>query len=162
MKIIPNFLDKNKFKEIHNFVFSGRCSLYYNDSIVGKGVDKGKDYMFNHIFFDESKQQSDHFNYAIMPILGRLNFNHLIRAKLNCYARKHKLIHTLLHVDYENPHTVALLSLNTCNGYTYFEDTKEKIKSVENQMVIFDGLRKHCSVAQTDTHVRVNININLI
>jgi len=161
MKIIPNFLDKNKFKQIQDFVFSDSCAWYYNNAIVGK-VDEGKDFMFNHQFFDKNKQKSDHFNYVIMPILGRLNFNHLIRAKLNCYTRKYKFIHTLLHVDYEEPHTVALLSLNTCNGYTYFADTKEKIRSVENQMIIFDGLRQHCSVAQTDTDTRVNINIDLI
>lgn len=66
-----------------------------------------------------------------------------------------------MHRDFDEPHTVALYSLNNNNGFTYFEDTKEKIPSVENQLFLFDGLRRHCSVSQTDTKIRANININL-
>jgi|TARA_R100000084_G_C4623339_1_gene134397 hypothetical protein len=162
MQILNNFLDKKKFQEIKDLIFSDSFPFYFNDSIVGKNVDQGKDFMFNHMFYSDDQQRSNHFNYVLMPILGRLNFNHLLRAKLNCYTKKNKFIHTPFHTDSESPHTVALFSLNTCNGYTYFKDTKEKIQSVENQVVIFNGLREHCSVAQTDTHLRVNININLI
>ena len=67
-----------------------------------------------------------------------------------------------MHRDYAYPHQVALFSLNTCNGYTYFEDTKEKVPSIANQLVIFDGNRNHCSVAQTDENLRINININIL
>jgi hypothetical protein len=66
-----------------------------------------------------------------------------------------------MHRDFDEPHTVALYSLNNNNGFTYFEDTKEKIPSVENQLFLFDGLRRHCSVSQTNTKIRANININL-
>ena len=38
----------------------------------------------------------------------------------------------------------------------------EKIPSVENQLVIFDGHKKHCSVVQTDASARYIININTI
>ena len=66
---------------------------------------------------------------------------------------------TAFHVDRYDSHMVGLYSVNTNNGYTLFEDGT-KVESVENQMVIFDGKRKHCSVAQTDTKLRINININ--
>ena len=65
-----------------------------------------------------------------------------------------------MHVDMPDPHTVALFSVNTNNGYTLFENG-DKIASVENQLVIFDGSIKHCSVAQTDKNLRLNININV-
>ena len=42
------------------------------------------------------------------------------------------------------------------------QDTKEKIKSLANQLIIFDGNRNHCSVAQTDTNLRINVNINIL
>ena len=162
MKVINNFLDKKIFKERQDFVFSNNFPLYYNNSIVREDVDKGQDFMFNHLFFFDDKQRSDYFNYFMIPILEKLKFKNLLRAKLNCYPRKEKLVRTPLHVDHEFPHKVALFSFNTCNGYTYLEDTKEKVKSVENRMIIFDGLRKHCSVAQTDTDLRINLNINMI
>ena len=66
-----------------------------------------------------------------------------------------------MHVDFPQKHRVALFSVNTNNGYTLF-DNGEKIQSIENQLVIFDGALKHCSVAQTDTNVRVNINLNIV
>jgi hypothetical protein len=118
--------------------------------------------MFTHKFFSEDTQRSGYFNKIIMPLLGKLDFNYLIRAKLNFYTRKNKFVYTEMHVDFNSPHKVALYSLNTNNGFTYFEDTREKIPSIENQLCLFDGLRKHCSVSQTDTKVRANININII
>ena len=156
MKIISNYLDLNIFEKLQNLVFSSTFPFYYNN----KTVDRDNDFMFTHGLFDNNKQNSDFFNLITMPLLGKLNLNYLIRAKLNCYTKKTEHTYTKLHVDFDQPHKVALFSFNTCNGFTYFEDTKEKIKSVENQMILFDGRRKHCSVSQTDTNLRVNININ--
>ena len=42
--------------------------------------------MFTHKFFSENNQQSGYGQF--MPILGKLNFNYLLRAKLNVYTRK--------------------------------------------------------------------------
>lgn len=159
MNVIPNFLEPNIFNEIKNIVFKTNFPLYYSD-IVGSKSDHS-DFMFQHHLFNNNKQQSDYFNSVLMPVLGKLNFNYLIRAKLNFYTRKEKFIYTEMHRDFDEPHTVALFSLNTNNGFTYFEDTKEKIPSIENQLLLFDGLRRHASVSQTDTKVRSNININI-
>jgi len=51
--------------------------------------------------------------------------------------------------------------MNTNNGFTYFKNG-DKVPSVENQMLIFDGQLQHCSVAQTDERHRININIDII
>ena len=161
MRIIPNFLEKNKFLQLQKIVFSSDMPFYYNNKIVGNEKEtEQNDFMFTHGFYDDNKQQSDYFNLVVMPLLGRLNLNFLIRAKLNCYTKKNKLIYSKLHTDFLIPHSVALFSFNTCNGFTYFEDSKDEVKSIENQMIIYDGNRKHCSVAQTDTNLRINLNIN--
>ena len=163
MKIISNYLPSDKFKELQKFVFSSEMPFYYNNKVVGDEKEKEQnDFVFTHGFYDKNKQDSEYFNFIVMPILGRLNLNFLIRAKLNCFTKKNQFIHTKLHVDLNAPHSVALFAFNTCDGYTFFEDTQEKVKSVENQMIIFDGNRKHCSVAQTDTNLRINLNINFV
>ena len=95
-----------------------------------------------------------------MPILGKLNFKYLHRAKLNLYTKQNKQIKTSYHTDWNKEHTVALFSLNTNNGYTEFENGK-KIKSEENNLVIFPGYLKHRSINQTDENTRINLNINL-
>ena len=159
MKIIPKFLEPNIFKKIKETVFSDYFPFYYSDQTGS--LNDNSDFMFTHKFFSEDRQQSDYFSSIVIPILGKLDFNYLLRAKLNFYTRKNKFVYTEMHTDFDNPHTVALYSLNDNNGFTYFEDTKEKIPSVENQLFLFDGLRKHCSVSQTNTKIRANININL-
>jgi len=94
-------------------------------------------------------------------LLGRLNLNSLLRCKINLYTKKSKHIKTMFHTDSPEPHKVALFSINTNNGYTLFKN-KNRVPSVENTMVLFDGQTEHCSVAQTDENVRINININYI
>ena len=51
--------------------------------------------------------------------------------------------------------------MNTCNGYTLF-DEKEKFKlnCLENTVVIFESLIKHSAVSQSDTTKRIVINFN--
>ena len=54
---------------------------------------------------------------------------------------------------------VALFYINTNNAYTLFRNGK-KVKSVANRIIIFKGDQEHKSSAQTDTDIRVNVNIN--
>ena len=160
MKIIENFLHKDLFYKLKSIVFS-KSFPYYYVSNVGSYSDKS-DFLFSHMLYDNKEQKSNYFNDLLMPIIGNLKYNYLIRAKINCYTIKKESIYTEMHKDNEFDHQVALFSFNTCNGFTYFEENQEKILSVENQLILFDGNKKHCSVAQTDTNLRINLNINLI
>ena len=62
------------------------------------------------------------------------------------------------HMTYNLNSTTAIYYLTTCNGYTLIDG--KKIKSVENQIVIFDSNIKHQMVSQTDTPERIVINLN--
>ena len=161
MEIIPNYLELNKFLKLKQIIFSSFFPFYYNSKTVGDESEKEKnDFFFCHTLFNDNEQKSNFFNCLVMPFLNNLNVNYLLRAKINCYTKKDKFIYTKFHKDFEQKHMVALFSFNTCNGFTYFKDTNEKISSVENQMIIFDGQKEHCSVSQTDTDLRINLNIN--
>ena len=162
MQIIPNFIEDKIIQEDIKNTLTGERSIpyYYNDYIVD-GNDKS-DFHFVHFLYENnihSHECSPMFDKILSPLIGRLKFNYLIRAKVNLYTRKSEFIQTGMHTDTKTPHMVGLYSVNTNNGYTLFKDGT-KVESIENQMVIFDGLREHCSVAQTDTNIRVNININ--
>ena len=151
-----NFIeDLDLFKDMKNTILD--IPYFYKQSI-GNWSDT-EDFNFMHMLYENNEQKSMQFNALLMPLLSRLTFNYLLRAKVNFYTKKSKFIKTAFHVDSEEPHQVALYSLNTNNGYTEFEDGT-KIPSVENQMIIFDGALKHCSASPTDTNIRVNININ--
>ena len=159
MQIIKNFLDKNIFKNIQNILTENEFPWHYSDTVAYE--NDTSDFMFFHILYLDNNQRSPYLHDILMPILGKLNFNYLLRAKANLYTQKEKHIKTSFHTDSKEKHSVALFSVNTNDGYTLFKNG-DKIPSVENQLIIFDGNMEHCSVAQTDEKLRINININIV
>jgi hypothetical protein len=155
---IDNFLDNGLFLKIKQILFSPHFPYYYQSSVASE--KDNSDFYFNHLFYLNNQQQSSFFSDIVFPIIGKYGFKKLIRAKCNLYTKKEKQIPHAFHLDFEIPHTVLLYSVNTNNGYTMFK-SGEKIYSKENQLIVFDGLLEHCSVAQTDEKIRVNVNINI-
>lgn len=159
MKLIENFLDQATFNNIKNALLNSSFPWHYSQ-FTGDKKDYSDSFFYHYLFCDNN-QTSPYFNLVLMPLITRLNFNHLLRAKVNLYLKKEKSIKTEFHVDSKVDHTVALFSMNTNNGFTYFKKG-DRVPSVENQMLIFDGHLQHCSVAQTDERHRININIDLV
>ena len=156
-KIIDHFLDKELFKKVKKELDT---IPWYYSSTTGMENDYSN-YLFYHSLYDNKKVESEHyFNSILMPVLGKLNFNYLNRAKLNLYTNRNKHIKTSFHIDNQEPHTVALFAFNTNNGYTEFEN-KTKVPSKENTLILFAGHLAHRSINQTDKNIRINLNINL-
>jgi hypothetical protein len=155
---IDNFLDNVLFLKIKQILFSPDFPYYYQSAVASK--KDNLDFYFNHTFYLNNQQQRSFFSDIVFPIIGKYGFKKLIRAKCNLYTKKEKQIPNAFHLDFEIPHIVLLYSVNTNNGYTMFK-SGEKIYSKENQLIVFNGLLEHCSVAQTDEKIRVNVNINI-
>ena len=151
------FLERSYFKDLKSHLLSYDFPYYFHNGVSYKGEN---DFMFAHLLY-HNKPNSDYYKLIMLPILDKLKIKEdkLIRAKVNCYPRDSKQIKHELHTDFDVPHEVCLLSINTNNGYTEFEDGK-KFQSIENSAIIFNGKIKHRSVTQTDERLRVNININ--
>ena len=158
IQLIDNFLDKETFTKIKSILTGHDFPFYYQNSVAFK--EDLSDFYFNHHFYKDNNLTSSYFNEIVLPILYQVKFKKLLRAKCNLYTKKEKHIPNQFHTDFTEKHTVLLYSVNTNNGYTMFK-SGEKIKSNENQLIVFDGLLEHCSVAQTDEKIRVNININI-
>jgi hypothetical protein len=158
MQRIDNFLENDVFNNIKNIIIKN-FPWYYNET-TGSDNDFS-DFLFFHLLFQDNQVKSSFFNSIMIPIISRLKMNNLIRAKINCYTNKNKSIETEMHTDSPDYHKVALFSINTNNGYTLFENG-DKFESKENTLLLFDGHLKHCSVAQIDSNLRINININYI
>ena len=97
----------------------------------------------------------------LIPLLERLGADHLIRIKANLYPNTEILHEHPMHIDYNYLHSGAILSLNTCDGYTKLKDGT-KINSIANRVLLFDASEEHCSTTTTDNFARVNININYL
>ena len=65
------------------------------------------------------------------------------------------------HSDYPFSHKGALFSLNTCDGYTKFNDGT-KVESVANRIIFFDASKNHQSTTTSNAKLRYNINFNFL
>ena len=172
IEIIDNFLNKDDFEELRKFLMSPRSQWRFVDFIAHKdGRDNDKDGYFVHSFTDRDPETFKE-RFLISPdyqkvsklmdcIKKKLNYSQILRVRSSLYPRREKQKPDPFHVDYNFNHKVCIFYLNTNNGFTLFE-SGEKVNSIANRLLIFDGLEKHCSVVQTDTTARYIININLI
>lgn len=159
IKKIKDALKKEDHKKILYIVSEDpNFPLYYRKGVAD---EKDNDFFFYHVLYNENKLNSHFFEPLIFPLMGVLNFSKIIRAKVNCYTNQGKHVENKLHTDNNKSHMVALYNINDNNGYTEFE-TGEKVVSKANELIIFDGSIKHKSVTQTDTNIRLNININYV
>ena len=151
---------------------SPRCQWRFVDFIAHKDRrDNDKDGYFVHSFkdldpdtFKERFQESPNLSIlsALMKkIKENVSDQNILRIRSSLYPRRSSQNPDPMHLDYDFPHKVCIYYVNTNNGYTMFENG-EKVSSVENRLLIFDGLEKHCSVVQTDTAARFIININIL
>lgn len=156
-EIIDNFLPKEEFEDIKQFVLGGNFDWYWNDNIV-KGGNEHELYYLGHILYHNNFPTGQMIQ-KFLPIIERLNPKSLIRAKINNYPYHHKLIEHGMHVDYDYDHLGAVFSFNTCDGYTKFYNGTI-IPSVENRIVLFNSGKEHTSTNTTNAKRRVNMNIN--
>ena len=152
VKIIKNFLDQQDFINLKEFCL-GNCNWFYR-----RHMTWNDDPFFNHCFYNLHRVQSDHYD-LVLPLIKKLDVKAVIQIRANIVLAKEKPYKSDLHTDVNDLNsTTAIYYLTTCNGYTLIGD--KKIKSIENQIVIFDSNIKHQMVSQTDTPERIVINLN--
>jgi len=162
MKVIKNCLPSMLFDKLKHMVCGNLFQWYFKGGTLNKPIYEPKNhFMFAHILFDNGQQLSEHFP-LFEPILYTINETHkvsqLIRMKLNLYTQQHKNYHHATHTDMppENKIKVGLLNFVNCNGGTKVDG--KIYKSRENEMLVFDN-KKHNGITQTDTQIRVILNI---
>ena len=88
----------------------------------------------------------------------RLKVQSWVRIKANFSPKNVNIIEQRLHRDGSFGDYTAVYYINSCNGYTYFEDGY-KVKSVANRIVIFPRDTKHSGTTSSDSYRQV-INFN--
>ena len=184
-KVIDNFLDKeyfdslvtifiNKEKGVGDFLERDRwheekknMSVSQRASVLPwffqtdkEWTQQDKIFYMTHVFYEKNEPKTSFYE-MIKPLLAKMKIRCLIRLKANLFPNTETLHEHTMHIDYNFPHTGAILSLNTCDGYTKLKDGT-KINSVANRLLLFDAAEKHCSTTTTNVAARVNININYI
>ena len=170
-KVIDNFLDEEYFNSLVVLCVDGSeqksptLPWYYQPNVThledynNRIVGNTAFYMI-HMFYQNSIPVSAFFD-TTTPLLEKLGVRGLLRVKANLYPNTKILHEHQMHVDYDFSHSSAILSLNTCDGYTKLKDGT-KIDSVANRILLFDGGEEHCSSTTTNTPARFNINLNYV
>ena len=153
MQVIDNFLSEGEFKNLRDYISSTSFPWYF-----GLVTTDSKIAQFVHTFYvnDAPTPTWPHISF----LRAKLNMAALVRIKVNLNPRTETLqVHRdAFHIDYPDI-TTAVFYLNTCDGYTLFEDGP-KVNSVENRIVIFDSNMRHTGTSCTDKSGRLVMNIN--
>ena len=162
VRVIKNFLPRTLFLHLRNLVMGGDFPWYYNKSTL-TNMDDGN-FMFVHALMWNNKIVSPlykDFQQMLPYVKEALEYKKLTRLKLNCYTNQNKKIlhplHKDVHLKKTKDYVIGVYHFNTCNGETIVDD--EKIKSEENQMLLFDNI-PHQGNVQTNTRTRVVLNFN--
>jgi hypothetical protein len=171
-EVIDNFLDEEYFDELVTNVAdkekgegNGDMPWYFRSSVAyTTDGDEDKFFYMTHTAYDWNVPKSTLYE-KVIPLLMKLGPDGidpiLIRVKANLYPNTERLHEHPMHFDYNFSHSAAILSLNTCDGYTKLKDGT-KIDSVANRILLFDGSEDHCSTTTTNVPARFNINMNYI
>ena len=167
VEVVDNFLDLKVLQDIRNYLMSTNFPWYWNPSVSFYDETKHtmkeplNNFQFTHIFYRDGEPQSDAYG-LIKHITQKLNMIALISAKSNLLPRLNDIEEHGYHVDTDFSCNTSILYLNTCNGYTKFEESGEKVYSVENRFVTFPSQLRHTGSSCTDQKSRLVLNINWI
>jgi len=178
IKIIDNFLDKVVFKKLQSFLLGDELAWFYNKKKVDyiknpysippiKGYEANDTHQFTHTFFRNQHTNWSNATNNIAPLLDKINPRVWIRVKSNLSSINSKPLVGGWHCDgYTNniawtDTTTSIFYINTNNGYTIFENGK-KVPSLENRLATFPNNVAHTGVSQTDTQVKVTLNLNYL
>jgi len=166
--IQDNYLDEETYSNIKNIIMSQeKFSWFFSASQNGYAnqEEQGLDtFYFYHVLFSTASINSPFFDYFV-PLFTKMKINALINARLNLVTNTYGNGYNAKHIDkysHNLDHKIAIFHFTTNNGMTVLcsEDKEEKIETVENRLIKFNGDTEHYSVHQTDANRRVILNIN--
>ena len=179
-----DYLTKVEFGQLREEVFFGGIPWYYNEQKVKEvEEDDFNNYQFTHVFYEMNSDariftRSEKFP-LMLPILSRLSIIGIYRIKANLEPLKVGLdiwideskkvsnevsgvdrYYSQFHTDNDcDSMTTAIFYMNTCDGYTEFEDGT-KVECRANRFITFPSSLKHRGVSQLDSRFKCVINFN--
>ena len=160
-QIADNCLPEDYFNELRDYIVWNRTfPFYFCEQCNSKQTDNTHWYA-SHIGYDNNSPDGGLY-IKLIPFLNSLpDFKALIRIKANFYPQTPEIIEHAPHRDTEFEHKGAIISLNTCDGFTRLEDGT-KVNSIANRVLFFNAHQLHNSSTTTNEKGRFNININYL
>tara|TARA_B000000557_G_C20505028_1_gene329672 strand:- start:40 stop:534 length:495 start_codon:yes stop_codon:yes gene_type:complete len=154
-EVIDNFLPEDQFKIIENNLLHPRFPWNFVPQAYS-----GERAQLVHEFWNSVEGNISEQKQLTIPFINRLRPAAILRIKANLQPKNIEVYEDPLHVDLNKVScTTSIFYVNTCNGYTYFEDGS-KVESVANRLVTFPSQTKHAGTTCSDQVSRVVINFN--
>ena len=168
-----DFLSTSEFLMLQNCILGtpneNRFSWTWGENVIDpklveeSDVDPLDNYqLFHWVYLQNMYVSTPDISQRMMPIITNkvINVRSLVSIKINCNTRTSNIVKHGFHNDVENYDSkTGILYMNTCNGYTEFENGT-KVESKANRFIEFDSKLKHRGTTCTDTKRRVVINLN--
>ena len=171
IKLTDNFLTQKEFSILFETMLFTKFPWYYNEYKVAGDAKSIENFQFVHPFYRSEihyggliHTKSEEFNF-ILPILSRIEYIGLYRIKANMQPLFKEPYKSDFHCDYHDDKgvcdhmTTGIYYLNTCDGYTEFEDGSI-VECRENRYIQFPSNLAHRGVSQTNMRLKAVINFN--
>jgi len=179
----PNFLEQGTHYNIKNIIEGGSFPLFYQADTMtydlmeySTATNLNKKYniineghsFFGHMLIKDYKIVSpfvDLFTPVIKKVQDLIPEYHLVRAKLSVCPKKEDHISSGWHYDLtpdeKSEYITTIYYINSNNGYTLLSEGT-KVTSLANKLVLFPGDTLHTGITQTDTDIRIFLNLNFL
>ena len=171
-EVIDNFLEQESLETLQSIILGSTDSNFYWSIITEVAANANNEKYYNaeienklwnwygiHTIYNNTVPRSPYFDDIINIFRNKWELKSLIRIKVNFYPYTSEVKEHGRHIDYDFEHKAAVFSLNTCNGFTRMSNG-DKVDSVANRIVFFDGSEYHNSSTTSDQKGRYNINFN--
>jgi len=172
MKTYKNYLPKEFFNKLNTTVSSSNFPWYFSSRLLSYSKKESSDnfFMFHRLldYGVENTITSNFFDmfYPLIYFLDKKHkVNNLMRMQINMYTNQNKKISHPPHIDFHDEPgektkgvKTGLFNFTTCNGGTNID--KKFYESKANEFHVFDNDTKHFGVIQTNTPIRIIINVN--
>ena len=164
MQVIDNFLDEEYFQYLYEKITDQRNFGWQFQTQVATHDQREElslhHYYFVHSLYYDYEVESEHYQ-DFHPLFRQLKVQFLHRARVLLYVNQGKQWIHDRHIDTPVTSNTALIYMNTNDGFTEFE-TGERVDSIKNRLLLFDGSVPHSSSTPTDCRERMLISVTYL
>ena len=165
IEIIDDFLEPGDFGHLQKTMIGAFFPWTISKIVDDNDNNHQRNIQMVHMFYERLSPVDSSIE-LLYPVLQKVQPYALLKAKANFLLGTDKLVEHGLHIDVmdadDRPYLkTSILYMNTCNGYTLFEDGT-KVESVRNRFVTFPNQTRHTGTTTTDADYRMVINFNYV
>jgi hypothetical protein len=165
IEIIDDFLEPGDFGHLQKTMIGAFFPWTISKIVDDNGNNHQRNIQMVHMFYERLSPVDSSIE-LLYPVLQKVQPYALLKVKANFLLGTDKLVEHGMHIDVmdadDRPYLkTSILYMNTCNGYTLFEDGT-KVESVRNRFVTFPNHTQHTGTTTTDADYRMVINFNYV